>query len=177
VKVTRDPPTGVRWESARLAEPLVLRRPWRAPWLERPDGTALPTDGSGARLADGADGEPVRVAPVFSFLQVGWMLQVDGRPVPVTAPVSRSAGLGVFAGTFAMFVLSGLIGAASWYAVCFLVIAVRRCEGDPSTRRSQARTVALAGAATGLVVIALGALLTAALRLQTPVLVGMLAAH
>jgi hypothetical protein len=137
----------------------------------------LPTDGSGARCATGADGEPVRVAPVFSFLQVGWMLQVDGRPVPATAPVSRSTGLGVFAGTFAMFVLGGLIGAASWYVVCYLTIAVRRCDGDPSTRRSQATAVALAGAAAGLVALALGALVTAALGLQAPVLVGLLAAR
>jgi hypothetical protein len=164
----RDPPSRVRWESARLAEPLVLRRPWRNPWLERLDGTELPTDGSGARCAAGADDRPVRVAPVFSVLQVGWMLAVDGRPVPATAPVSKSTGLGVFAGVFVLYVGSGMIGAALGYAICYLTIAVWRCEGDRPTRRWQATTVALAGIGTGLAVIVLGVLVTRAFGLSSP---------
>ena len=86
-----DPPTHIRWESARLAEPLLLRR--RGSRLERLDGTPLPTDPSGARQAVGADGAPVRVEVAPHLL--GPMLAVDGRRVPSTAPVSPSAGLGL----------------------------------------------------------------------------------
>jgi hypothetical protein len=121
------------------------------------------------------DDRPVRVAPVFSFLQLGWMLEVDGRPVPATAPVSRSTGLGVFAGVFVLFVLSGMVGAALGYAICHVTVAVWRCEGDRHTRRAQATTVALAGIGTGLAVTVLGVLATRSIGLHAPLLWGVVA--
>jgi hypothetical protein len=157
-----DPPVRVRWESARLAEPLVLRRPWHRPWLERPDGTALPVDGSGARCAEGADGRPVRVAAVLSYPRLGWRLEVDGRPVPSTAPVGPSAALCAMAGLAVLAVVTGVIGAQLGYLVCYLAVAVRRCEGDRATRRRQAAAVALAGTAAAAVVLALAILATRA---------------
>ena len=126
----QDPPTRIRWTSVRLAEPLVLRRPWRRPWLEHPDGTPLATDADGARVAQGPDGRPVRVGARFSFLQTGWVLEVDGRPVPATAPMSRSAGFGVLTAVACAYVLGGAVGAALCYPSATLAIAVARCEGD-----------------------------------------------
>ena len=168
-----DPPTRVRWESGRLGEPLVLRRPWRSPWLERPDGTPLPVDDSGARWAVGSDGTPVRVAVALSFLQVGQVLKVDGRPVPSTAPVGKSTGLGVLTGLFVLAMLGGMVAAALGYAACFLTIAVGRCEGDPSTRRSQAAAVAVVGAGVIVAAVALGVLITSALGAGPSILWGL----
>ncbi len=168
-----DPPSRVRWESGRLAEPLVLRRPWHKPWLERPVGTPLPVDRFGARWAAGSDGTPVRVAVAVSFLQVGHLLEVDGRPVPATAPVDKSAGFGVLTGVFVLHLLGGIVAAVLGYAACFLTIAVWRCEGDRSTRRSQAAVVAAAGAGVVAAAVALGVLITSALGAGPSILWGL----
>jgi hypothetical protein len=162
----QDAPTHVRWESARLAEPLVLRRPWRKPWLEREDGTPLPVNESGARWAQGVDGRPVRVGCRFDLLRMGWVLEVDGRPVPSTGAVSRSAGLGLLAGAYPMLLVGGMIGVLLGWAVCTATIAVLRCEGDRSVRRSQAAVVATTGACLTAAVVVLGALAARALGLD-----------
>jgi hypothetical protein len=72
----------------------------------------------------------------------------------------------VLAGLFVPYMLGGLVAAELAYAICFLLIAVWRCEGDRPTRRAQATTVALAGAAAGVVIIALGVLASRALGLD-----------
>ncbi len=98
--VSQDPPTRIRMTSVRLAEPVFLRRPWFRPDLEREDGTPLARNAAGERVAPGPDGAPVRVSAAPSPLRAGWVLHVDGRPVPSSAP-SRSTGLGVLSATFA----------------------------------------------------------------------------
>jgi hypothetical protein len=164
-----DPPTHIRWESARLAEPLLLRRRGfrRGSRLERLDGSPLPTDGSGARQAPGADGDPVRVEVVPHLF--GPMLAVGGRRVPSTAPVSPSTGLGLAAGAFLVLLLGGVISVSFGLVVCVMTINVLRCEGDRSTRRTQAAVVAVAGACVVAVLVALGVLVIRALGFDSPV--------
>lgn len=89
--------------------------------------------------------------------------------MPPTAPTSRSAGFGVPAGVACAYLLGGAVTAAICYLVCHLAIAVARCEGDPATRRQQARKVAIAGAVAGIVVVAIGVLVVRALG-QPPAL-------
>lgn len=133
----------------------------------------LGADGTGARSARGADGRPVRVTAQYDLLRAGLVLHVDGRPVPSTGAVSREVGLGLLVAQFAVFVVGGMVGLLLAHAACDLAVAVLRCEGDRSVRRSQAATVAVAGACVTAAVVTLGALASRASG-GPPILFGLL---
>jgi hypothetical protein len=70
-----------------LGEPLVVGRRGVLPHLERPDGSQLPTDRSGRRLARGADGGEVRVEPALYQGDFCHAIRIDDVVVPVAPPL------------------------------------------------------------------------------------------
>jgi hypothetical protein len=70
-----------------LGEPLVVGRRGLLPHLERPDGSPLPTDSRGRRLARGPGGGEVRVEPALYQGDFCHAIRVDDVVVPVAGPL------------------------------------------------------------------------------------------
>jgi hypothetical protein len=135
-----------------LGEPLVVGRRGVLPHLERPDGSQLPTDRSGRRLARGADGREVRVEPA---------LRIDDVVVPIAPPLPGRDRftlyllitlVGVFDLVFGPLAL--LFGLAATVPATWSAAALLRAG-----RPRRAAALLAAGAGVGIAAVAFSALL------------------
>jgi hypothetical protein len=158
----------------RLGEPLVIRRrPWWRARLERPDGSELPTDRRGNRLAEAAHGLPVRVRPALGRGQFGHAVFIDDVLVPVDGPLGRAeagwlwaafvliagAGLSVIVAAYRFIPHAAPACSVAWLGLLVarygLWVAARqlRRRGDPRRRtRAAVTTVSTVLIALGLYV-------------------------
>jgi hypothetical protein len=155
----------------RLGEPLVIRlRPWGRPYLAHPDGTELPTDPWGNRLAAAADGGHVRVRPALGQGTFGHAVFVNEERVELGPPLERRelglllAVVAVVAGVGVSLVVAGFwlfprgaptvavfwAGLVIGYAGAWVAARQLRRRADPRRRIRAALTT---GAA---VLVALG---------------------